>query len=776
MWKMNLRKQVVNKLNEQIVLEATIEDIIFQNQENGYTVCTIEYEGEELSCVGEMSGIYAGEEVKITGTWSTHPIYGKQIKVEMIERSMPKTVQGMEKYLASGVIKGLGAKTAKKIVKHFGLDTFRIIEEEPQVLAQVNGISQKKAQEIGEVFHAQYELRRAMLFLQEYGITPTYAIKIYKQYKDKTTEVVKNTPYRLVDDIYGIGFKKADEIAVKVGIAKDDPHRIKTGILYLLNSFSNNGHTYMPRPRLMEEAVKLLMPESYQAYMPVNLYGQMEAEPVSYEHPLVENALIELAMNKQIVIKNYDDVPCVFLAFLYHSEQAVARKLIDLASLYQKEASIDVEKELAQTQKELKIELVEEQKEAVRNVLTNGVTVITGGPGTGKTTTINAILHMLEKAGEEVLLAAPTGRAAKRMSEATGMEAQTIHRLLEIGYMGEEGSRQAFNRNEENPIEADVLIVDEMSMVDINLMNALLKAVVEGQRLVLIGDADQLPSVGAGNVLKDIISSGRINVVRLIQIFRQASKSAIVMNAHRINKGEYPVTNEKGTDFFFMKRSIQEEVRDTIIELVTTRLPKYQGFDSLKDIQILAPMRKGLLGVNELNKSLQDALNPHHQLKPEKEYRGMLFREGDKVMQIKNNYNTPWKILGKTGMSIDEGTGVFNGDCGLITAIREEEEVVVVTFEDQKVVEYEYNQLDELELAYAVTIHKSQGSEYPVVILPIHSGPPMLLSRNLLYTAVTRAKKMVVGVGLVETMQRMIDNNREIERYSSLGRHLKTML
>ncbi len=766
----------MDKLQEQIVLEATIEDIIFQNQGNGYTVCTIDYEGEEISCVGEMSGIYAGEEVKIVGSWSVHPIYGKQIRVEMLERSMPKTVQGMEKYLASGVIKGIGAKTAKKIVKHFGIDTFKIIEEEPLLLAQVSGISKKKAQEIGEVFHEQYELRRAMLFLQEYGITSTYAIKIYKQYKDRTTEVIKNTPYRLVDDIYGIGFRKADEIAAKVGVARDDPHRIKTGILYLLTSFSNNGHTYMPRPRLMEEAIKLLMPEVYQSLTQAYPYELVAEEVEGYEHPLIENALIELALSKQIIIKNYDEVPCVFLAYLYHSEQAVARKLINIASLYQKDAVIDVEKELAQTQKELKIELVEEQKEAVRNVLTNGVTVITGGPGTGKTTTINAILHMLEKAGEDVLLAAPTGRAAKRMSEATGIEAQTIHRLLEIGYIGEEGSRQAFNRNEENPLEADVIIVDELSMVDIILMNALLKAVVEGQRLVLIGDADQLPSVGAGNVIKDIIFSERLPVVRLIQIFRQASKSAIVMNAHRINKGEYPVMNEKGTDFFFMKRSIQEEVKDTIIELVTTRLPKYQGFDSLKDIQVLAPMRKGAIGVNELNKALQDAINPHHDLKPEKEYRGMLFREGDKVMQIKNNYNTPWKILGKTGMSIDEGTGVFNGDCGLITAIKEEEELVVVTFEDAKVVEYEFNQLDELELAYAVTIHKSQGSEYPVVILPIHSGPPMLLSRNLLYTAVTRAKKMVVGLGLVETMQRMVDNNREIERYSSLGRHLKKML
>lgn len=753
-------------MNEQIVLEATIEDIIFQNKENGYTVCTVEHEGEEISCVGEMAGVYAGEEVKIIGTWSTHPIYGRQIKVDMIERSMPKTVQGMEKYLASGVIKGIGARTAKKIVKHFGLDTFRIIEEEPLVLAQVNGISEKKAQEIGEVFHAQYELRRAMLFLQDYGITPTYAIKIYQHYKDRTTEVVKNTPYRLVEDIYGIGFRKADEIAAQVGIAKEDPNRIKTGVLYLLTNFSNNGHTYMPRHMLLEEAIKLLLPEIYQECMRMQ----------DFEHPLVANALIELAINKQIIVKNYEDTACVFISYLYNSEQAVARKLIDLASLYQQDASLDVEKELEKTQKELKIELVEEQKEAVRHVLTNGVTVITGGPGTGKTTTINAILHMLEKAGEDVLLAAPTGRAAKRMSEATGIEAQTIHRLLEIGYMREDTNKQMFNRNEDNPLEADVIIVDEMSMVDITLMNALLKAVIEGQRLVLIGDADQLPSVGAGNVLKDIIRSERIPVVRLMQIFRQASKSAIVMNAHRINKGEYPVSNEKGTDFFFMKRSVQEEVRDTIIELVATRLPKYQGFNSIKDIQILAPMRKGLLGVTELNKSLQAALNPHHDLKPEKEYRGTLFREGDKVMQIKNNYNTPWKILGKTGMSIDEGTGVFNGDCGIITAIKEEEEILIVTFEDSKVVEYEFNQLDELELAYAVTIHKSQGSEYPVVILPIHSGPPMLLSRNLLYTAVTRAKKMVVGVGLVETMHRMIDNNREIERYSSLGRHLRKML
>ena len=753
-------------MSEQIVLEATVEDIIFQNKDNGYTVCTIEYEGEEISCVGEMAGINMGEEVKIIGSWSNHPIYGRQIKVDMIERSMPKTVQGMEKYLASGVIKGIGAKTAKKIVKHFGLDTFRIIEQEPLVLAQINGISEKKAIEIGEVFHAQYELRKAMLFLQDYNITATYAVKIYKQYKDQTMEVVKNTPYRLVDDITGIGFKKADEIAYQVGIAKNDPHRIKSGIMYILSQFATNGHTFIPKHTLIEEAIKLLLPEEYNACLASG----------SFEHPLVENALMELTLSKQVIIKTYHDEACVFLAYLYYNEQAVARKLINLASLYQKDSSLDVDKELKQTEKELGIELVEEQREAVRSVLSYGVTVITGGPGTGKTTTINAILHMLEKAGEDVLLAAPTGRAAKRMSEATGMEAQTIHRLLEINYMKDDTSRQMFNKNEENPLEADVIIVDEMSMVDITLMNALMKAVVEGQRLILIGDADQLPSVGAGNVLKDIIKSERIHVVRLIQIFRQASKSAIVMNAHRINKGEYPVCNEKGTDFFFMKRSVQDEVKATIIQLIKTRLPKYQGFDSLKDIQVLAPMRKGVVGVNELNKAIQEAINPFHELKPEKEYRGVVFREGDKVMQIKNNYNTPWKILGNTGMSIEEGTGVFNGDCGIVTSIKEELEILVVTFDDQKVVEYEFSQLDELELAYAVTIHKSQGSEYPVVIIPVHSGPPMLLNRNLLYTAVTRAKRMVVTVGLETTLHRMVDNNKEIERYSSLALHLKQML
>ncbi|MEF9959418.1 MAG: ATP-dependent RecD-like DNA helicase [Niameybacter sp.] len=741
-------------MEEQIVIEGVVDDIIYQNEENGYTVCTIEYEGEEVSCVGNLLGAHPGEEIRIVGQWATHPVYGKQLKVDTFERSIPKTVQGIERYLASGAIKGIGPKTAKKIVKHFGLDTFRIIESEPTVLAQIQGISDKKAVEIGEVFRAQHELRNAMLVLQEFGITPTYAIKIYKRYKDKTIEVIKTNPYRLAEDIFGIGFKKADEIAAQIGIDKSDPQRIKTGILYLLNNFSMEGHTYMPRDILVEKSLQLLgVPEDF-----------------------VDHAMSELIIQKAILVKNYNQIACVFLSRLYHCELKIARKLIDLAATYDKEMPFDFDKELKQTQKELSIELVEEQREAVRYVLMHGVTILTGGPGTGKTTTIKAILHMLEKANEEVLLAAPTGRAAKRMSEATEMKAQTIHRLLEIGYLKEDSNRQMFNRNDENPLEADVVIIDEMSMVDVNLMYALLEAVQEGQRLILIGDADQLPSVGAGNVLKDMIKSERLPVVRLTQIFRQARESAIVMNAHRINQGKEPVNNEKGTDFFFMNRSVQQQVQETIVELITTRIPKFQKVDFLKDIQVLAPMRKGLLGVNELNKLLQGALNGPSAAKIEKEYRDTIFRVGDKVMQIKNNYNTPWKVYAPTGYPLDEGIGVFNGDCGMIKDLDLGREILTVLFDDQKTVEYEFNQLDELELAYAVTIHKSQGSEYPVVILPIHSGPPMLLSRNLLYTAVTRAKKMVVIVGVKETVNRMIENNREVERYSSLGIHLQQLI
>ena len=740
-------------MDKQTTIEGVVEDIIFQNKENGYTVCTILYNGEETSCVGIIPDIHEGEELRLVGQWTTHHIYGEQFKVEFHERHIPTTVQGIEKYLSSGVIKGIGPKLANRIVKHFGTDTFKIIEEEPLVLAQVRGISKKKATEISEIFHQQYELRRAMLFLQDYGITPVYAAKIYKQYRERTMEIVQNNPYRLADDIWGIGFKKADDIAANMGISKESPHRIKSGITYLLNMFSNNGHTYMPKDMLTQQAIELL--------------GVSEDQ--------VENGMIELHIGKNILIKAQDDQDVVFLSVYYYAEQWIARRLVDMAQYQDQQVDPDLEESIDKFEKDNDIQLAGEQREAVRQVVSNGVVVVTGGPGTGKTTTINAIIHMLEKKELEVMLAAPTGRAAKRMSEATGREAQTIHRLLEIEFIREDSKRQSFAKNEDDPLDTDVLIVDEMSMVDVVLMNALLKAMAPGQRIILVGDADQLPSVGAGNVLKDIISSGQIEVVRLTQIFRQAQESDIIMNAHRINQGDHPLYNRKDKDFFMLQRAVQTEVVETLLELTTSRLPKFQECDPLLDIQVLAPMRKGLLGVYELNKALQEGLNPPSPAKVEKEFRQGIFRTGDKVMQIKNNYNTPWKIFNDFGIKYDEGVGVFNGDCGLIQEINTGAERITVVFDDQKTVEYDYGQLDELELAYAITIHKSQGSEYPIVILPIHSGPPMLLSRNLLYTAVTRAKDLVVVVGLKETVQRMIDNNREIERYSSLDSHIKQM-
>ncbi|ONI39580.1 AAA family ATPase [Candidatus Epulonipiscium fishelsonii] len=740
-------------MEEEIILEGVIEDIVYQNKENWYTVCVLDNKGEPISCVGTMPEVYEGENLQVIGIWCTHHIYGKQLKVSTFNKSLPQTVQGIEKYLASGLIKGIGAKTAHKIVARFGTDTLKIIEQEPLKLTQIRGISKDKASKISEAYHSQYEFREVIIGLEEFGINPTYAIKIYKLYKDKTFNIIKSNPYILIEDIIGIGFNKADEIAKKIGIEDNDPNRIKSGILFVLNKFANNGHTYVPKDILNKECQILL----------------------NGDKDLIENAFLSLSFDNKIIVKVIDDNTIIFLTYLYYGELNIATKLLSLKNGYNPSKELlpkilNYENEIKTIEHELNIKLVEEQKQAILSSLTNGVTVITGGPGTGKTTTINALLEVLKECDCTFSLAAPTGRAAKRISETTAEQAQTIHRLLEIGYV-QDSKKQIFNKDENNPLEVDVLILDEVSMIDVVLMNAVLKALFEGQRLILIGDADQLPSVGAGNVLKDIIQSNQIQTIRLKQIFRQATKSAIINNAHRINKGEYPISNEKDTDFFFMNKSIQQEIQHIIPDLILNRVPKYQRVNALKDIQVLSPMRKGLLGTIELNTILQQILNPSQKHKPEKEYRTTTFRVGDKVMQIKNNYNIPWKIFAKNKMVIDEGVGVFNGDCGIISNINSD--VIEVMFEDCKIVDYEFNQLDELELAYAITIHKSQGSEYPVVIIPIHSGPPMLFSRNLLYTAITRAKKMVIGIGLQETMCRMIDNNQEIERYSNLKRHLE---
>ena len=738
---------------EDVKLTGEVEDIIFHNKDNGYTVFTLTTEEDEVTCVGVVPQIHSGETLEIHGNWTMHALYGKQLQVQYYEKAMPTTQAGMEKYLASGMIKGIGAKMAKRIVEKFGDATFYVIEEKPDLLAEIKGISYQKAQQISETFAEQHELRKAMMFLQGFDISPAYAMKIYKKYKSRTFEIVKHNPYRLADDIVGIGFKMADKMAVSAGIAADDPNRVKSAVKYVLNNAAANGDCYLPKERLIQQTVELLQ-----------------------LHPLsIENAIRELQVDSQLWQEKVNDVEAVYLNYYFYAEMAVAKRLLELSEEYDPPDMEYITREIERVEKETGVSLAAEQRLAVVEAMSCGVLVITGGPGTGKTTTINTILQILEQEGQEVVLAAPTGRAAKRMTEATGMEAQTIHRLLGINFVNEDSRRQVFDKNEEDPIDADVIIIDESSMVDIGLMQALLKAVETGSRIIFVGDVDQLPSVGAGNVLKDMIRSERLKVVRLRHVFRQAQESAIIMNAHRINQGEDPVLNEQGTDFFFMRRAYAEEVAATIRELVTTRLPKFTGCDGLQDMQILTPMRKGTLGVQNLNQILQQTLNPPARDKREMNFRQVIVREGDKVMQIKNNYNVVWKLYNDMGKCTEEGLGIYNGDAGIILSIDTDAETMRVAFDDGKIVVYDFGQLEELELAYAITIHKSQGSEYPVVILPIYSGPPMLMTRNLLYTAVTRAKKWVVLVGLKETMASMIRNDREISRFTGLAQRIQSL-
>ena len=738
---------------EDIVLEGMVEDIIFQNKDNGYTVFSIQWEQDEVVCVGTIPQIHGGETLKLIGSWIHHPMYGKQFQVHFFEKFIPTTQEGIEKYLSSGVIRGIGPKIAKKIVQKFGAATFYVIEEKPDRLAEIKGITYEKARNISEVFREQHELRKTMMFLQGLGITPAFAMKIYKKYKGRTIDIVQNNPYRLADDIFGIGFKMADRLAMTAGISPDSAHRIRCAIKFVLNQGAGNGHIYLPKENLVQSASELLQ-----------------------LHPLqVENCILELQVESQLWQERIEGTDCVYLNSFYYAEISVAKRLLELAEYTQPYGEKDIDEKIKRLEEKNQLFLADEQKEAVKKALSHGLLIITGGPGTGKTTTINTILQLLQEEDLEILLAAPTGRAAKRMTEATGMEAQTIHRLLGINYVNEDSRRQTYDKNEENPIEADVIIIDESSMIDILLMHALLRAVAEGTRLIFVGDVDQLPSVGAGNVLKDMIRSERLEVIRLKQVFRQAQESAIIMNAHRINQGEELVLNDKEKDFFFIRRAYSEDVVRTIVDLVTNRLPKFMECDKNQDIQVLTPMRKSPFGVQNLNQVLQKALNTPDKYKEEKEYRNQVFRVGDKVMQIKNNYNIPWKIYNDRGRLVEEGLGVFNGDQGRVTEINENSEKMQVLLDDQKTVEYDFTQLDELELAYAITIHKSQGSEYPVIVIPIHSGPPMLMTRNLLYTAVTRAKKLVVLVGLSETVSAMIANNKEISRYSSLAYRIRNL-
>ena len=725
-----------------IIIEGIVEEIIFSNETNGYTICDIKSDDETITAVGYMPFLNVGETVKLTGKMVTHPDYGEQLKVELYEKTMPQTVVAIEKYLSSGIVKGVGPATAAKIVAHFGKDTLDVINFRPQALSEIKGINLDKALRIGQALSEQRGIRTIIMFLQEFGISPSCCMNIYKVFGDDAVRIIKENPYKLSEEIFGIGFKTADRIAMNMGIDPASKFRICSGIKYALSEAAGSGHTYLPEQKLKEHTSQLLQTDI------VN----------------IENALVTLILERSVCSEKQDDINRIYLSQFYYAELGVCKGLISLINSGREKLPENFEERLEKIQQEEGVLLADMQKNAVREAMKRGVLVITGGPGTGKTTTIKSIIKLLIYEGHKVVLAAPTGRAAKRMTEATGFEAKTIHRLLEIGYSGDE-KELFFQRNESNPIEADVVIIDEMSMVDIILMNHLLKAIQPGARLILSGDANQLQSVGAGNVLKDIIESCLLKMVRLTEIFRQAQESMIIVNAHRINNGENPHLNAKDKDFFFVQRANSENIVSTIISLCSKRLPDTYKYDPMRDIQVLSPTKKGPMGVINLNIELQKVLNPADKHKREKTFREFIFREGDRVMQVRNNYNLRWE---KATEKYVDGLGVFNGDVGVVQEINNEEQNIKVIFEDDRLVEYDFGILDEIEPAFAITIHKSQGSEFPVVVLPVFSGPPVLMTRNLLYTAVTRAKSLVVIVGDEQAIYNMISNDRQKLRYSGL--------
>lgn len=746
--------------------------IVYRNDSNGYTVFELDINDDDsLDCVGNVPYVSEGEFVEVTGEFTTHSTYGEQLRVITCESIPPENELAIERYLGSGAIKGIGAALASRIVRRFKADTLRIIEQEPERLAEIKGISMRMAMEISDNVTSKKEMRSAMMFLQDYGITMALAAKIYNQYGPNVYSIMKENPYRLADDISGVGFKIADEIARKAGIACDSQFRVKSGIMYCMYQAANNGHVYLPYDELLYEVRRLLETEIRD----------------------IDSHLMELSIDKKIVVKTLEaacensnttdikqsetqnqEAKIVYLSSYYYMEMAVAYALKALDSkcaINEKE----VKDRIRRIETAEKIELEERQREAVINAIKSGLMIITGGPGTGKTTTINTIIRYFEGEGMDIRLAAPTGRAAKRMTEATGVDAQTIHRMLELTGAPDDDtgkSTASFEKNEENPIEADVIIIDEMSMVDIFLMNSLLKAISPGTRLILVGDVNQLPSVGPGNVLRDIIESGKFNVVELTKIFRQAKESDIIVNAHKINAGEHFEVGPRSKDFIFLTREDANSTIGAMITLITEKLPKYVDAKTF-ELQVLTPTRKGILGVEKLNAVLQEYLNPKAPGKQEKEFDNVIFREGDKVMQIKNDYQLEWEIRGKYGIPIDKGMGVFNGDTGIIDNINFYCEQITVRFEDDRYVEYSFKQLEELELAYAVTVHKSQGSEYPAIVIPLLGGPRMLLNRNILYTAVTRAKKCVCIVGLKEVFYEMVDNANEQKRYSTLAQRIR---
>lgn len=728
-------------------LAGYVEHIIYRNADNGYTVLNLVSGEDEITCVGIFSAIAEGENIEAQGEYTEHPTYGQQFKVASFEEKAPEDEEAIERYLGSGAIKGIGLAMAARIVRRFKEDTFRIIEEEPERLAEIKGISNRKAMEIASQVNEKRDLRQAMIFLQQYGITMNLAVKVYQAYGQDVYNIIRENPYQLADDIDGVGFRTADEIAARVGIRMDSDFRVRSGILYTLLQASGEGHTYLPETELTPRASRLL-----------NVTPEQ-----------VEKQYMDLAIERKIILKQLEDQTQIYAASFYYMEANTATMLKRLNVSYDV-SDAEIEQRIRGIEKKSGMTLDEHQVTAVKEAVRNGLLVITGGPGTGKTTTINTIIRYFELEGLEIFLAAPTGRAAKRMSETTGFEARTVHRMLELNG-GAEGSG-GFERDESNPLEADVIIVDEMSMVDISLMCSLLKAISVGTRLILVGDVNQLPSVGPGSVLRDIIQSHACNVVMLTKIFRQASTSDIIVNAHKINHGEEVALDNKSMDFFFLKRYDADVIINVVLQLIKQKLPKFVDA-SPYDIQVLTPMRKGLLGVERLNGILQRYMNPPANDKVEKEYGSTVFREGDKVMQTKNNYQLAWEIRTKYGLTVDKGLGIFNGDMGIIRQINDFAEQMIIEFDEGRMVEYPYKLLDELELAYAITIHKSQGSEYPAVVIPLLSGPMMLMNRNLLYTAVTRARKCVTLVGNEVTFQQMIQNTSQQKRYSGLCDRLK---
>ncbi|HHD2752740.1 TPA: ATP-dependent RecD-like DNA helicase [Clostridium perfringens] len=733
-------------------LNGIVESIVFKSSDTGYTVIKFRENNNIHTAVGVLPHVREGQNLKLSGSWVNHSQFGKQFKVEECEEILPTSKDGIEKYLSSGIIQGIGPVTAKKIVNTFGEDTLNILDNSIERLKEIEGIGKKKLETIIESYQEQRELKNITIFLQTHGLSVNQCLKIYKKYGSSSVETVKNNPYVLCDEISGIGFKTSDKIARSLGVEIDSHFRIQSGIRYVINEFCANGHTFMPKDELIKEASNVL----------------------TVSGDIIEENIKNAALDRKIKLEKVNNKEGVFTIPNYYCELGITNRILTLAISNFQNINVDVDHLIAQFENKNNITFAESQKDAIISAFQNGIEIITGGPGTGKTTIIKCIIEIFETCGLKVLLGAPTGRAAKRMSESTGKEATTIHRMLDMGVFEKEESVFVTN-TEEHSLEADVVIIDEASMIDITLMNALLKSIKVGTRLIIVGDVDQLPSVGAGNVLNDFIESGFTKVVRLKEIFRQGKESMIVVNAHKINKGEMPKLNEKGTDFFFIKNDIQEGILNTIIDLINTRLPKFNSnWDKLKSIQVLVPMKKGVLGVTNLNEKIQSVLNPKAPYKKEKEFRSMIFREGDKVMQIKNNYSLKWTRI--AGKGEHEGAGVFNGDMGFIESIDLEGKKLSIIFDDERKVIYDFMYLDELDLAYAITIHKSQGSEFPVVIIPAYMGAPLLMNRNLLYTGITRAKEMVVVVGIPKALKYMVDNTRSMERYSSLNWRIKEVI